>query len=204
MARQVLSTVEIALVLIVPLILFYQRSTWRVKGYWKTVVLLYALWFATYAFFHELSHLIGASMAGCHIIDYRLIPRFWLGDFYDAWVKATWDSGYKGFISTMAPYLRDVALSILGLFLIKKVGEARRFVAGLLLVSCVLSPIYDVVNNVSIYLCGNFAGNDFDNLAGIVGGIWASVIALSFCGLVIAPAIGVYRICRPDERPQPI
>ena len=66
-----LSIVEIALFIILPLIYFYQRSNWSYQKYIPVLILLYLVWYATYALLHELGHYTGALLLNVEVIDYQ-------------------------------------------------------------------------------------------------------------------------------------
>jgi hypothetical protein len=85
----VLVTIELALILVLPLIVFYQRRGVGYRLYLVYVISLYLIWFATYALLHEASHLFGSWITGARIGDYRLIPHFWEGDLKTGYVNAS-------------------------------------------------------------------------------------------------------------------
>jgi hypothetical protein len=55
----IISVLEIALLLMLPLVVFYQRSIWSYKKYLPGIMVIYLIWYLSYAPFHELMHLLG-------------------------------------------------------------------------------------------------------------------------------------------------
>jgi hypothetical protein len=72
-----IETLEICIVIIIPLFIFYMRCNWSPKMLSLNIPILVLLWFFSYAMLHELSHLIGIIIIGDKIIDYHLLPKFW-------------------------------------------------------------------------------------------------------------------------------
>jgi hypothetical protein len=56
------------------------------KNILTPLLILPVVWYSTYARLHELSHAAGLYLVGGKVIDYKLIPRFWLGEFAGAWI----------------------------------------------------------------------------------------------------------------------
>ena len=86
--NNIISAIEIALIIILPLIIFYQRRKLKPIIYFRNVVLLYLIWFLTYGLMHELCHMIGVWLVGVKILDYQLMPHFWLGEYKTGYVEA--------------------------------------------------------------------------------------------------------------------
>jgi hypothetical protein len=54
--EQLIATIELALIIVLPLILFYRQMKLAPGNIFLKVVLLYLTWFFTYALLHELCH----------------------------------------------------------------------------------------------------------------------------------------------------
>ncbi len=76
--------IEICVFVINPLIVFYLHNNWPRKIVILNIVVFVIVWFFTLPLFHELSHVIGVYAIGSKPIAYRLIPKFWEGDFTTA------------------------------------------------------------------------------------------------------------------------
>jgi hypothetical protein len=159
-------TTELALIIVLPLIVFYQRLCVNYRRYALYVVLVCSIWFATYSLLHESSHLFTSWITGARIGDYRLIPRFWEGDFKNAYVNAELESRFQRFVSPASPYLRDMIFLFVGYAVLKRPGRLHALISGLTLVLFVLSPLYDVVNNYVAFARGSFSSDDLQ-VAGI-------------------------------------
>jgi len=158
----ILSVLEIAFLIMLPLVLFYQRSGWTIKEYAPSIVIIYLIWYLTYALFHELSHMFGVWIFDKTIFEFQLIPRFWIGEFGTGYIKYDYKSDTKDFIIILLPYARDIILLTIGYFVIIKIEFKKPFLIGLILVMFILSPLFDIVNNYSAYLLGSM--NDFNAL----------------------------------------
>lgn len=157
-----LSVIEIALLIILPLTFFYQRSNWNYKKMIPVIVLLYLFWFSTYALLHELGHYAGAIILNVEVVDFQLIPRFWEGEYKTGYVKSDYENNFQEFVIVILPYLRDLLFLCAGYFIFKKTRFQNLFIAGLILLFFVLSPLYDVTNNYFGFIFG--ALNDFNAL----------------------------------------
>jgi amino acid permease len=104
---KIITTIEIALLILLPLILFYQNSNWKYRSYLSDLILLYLIWFFSYAFLHESGHVIGSWITGAKIMDYQLIPPYWKGDFKTAYINSVFENEYQGFVSGIFPYFQN-------------------------------------------------------------------------------------------------
>jgi len=187
--NQILATVEMAVLVILPVILFYQRSSWTKRNYLISVVLLPIIWFSTYALLHEISHMIGATLVGLKITDYRLIPEFWKGDFSHAWVNTTDWNSFQGFVVLSSPYLRDILFLVTGVVILERQKSRSAFVTGLILTMFFLSPLYDIANNFSGYVIEKYG--DFNALSFLIGNSWTYTMGLVFSGIAIILVLNV-------------
>ena len=116
----IISIIEIALIIVLPLIIFYQRRNCTLKQYIINIALLYFIWYFSYAFLHELSHMFGSWIMGTKISDYQLITPFWKGDFSTAYVNSLFENKTQALVSLIMPYLRDIVFFIIGFWLLKR------------------------------------------------------------------------------------
>jgi hypothetical protein len=158
----IISVLEITLLLMLPLVLFYQRSIWSYKKYLPSIIFIYLVWYLSYALFHELMHMLGAWIFNKTIYEIKLIPRFWTGDLGSGYVRYDYQGDSIDFIIIILPYARDMILIALGYLLIIKTEIKKPFMIGLILVIMILSPLFDIGNNYFAYLLGSM--NDFNAL----------------------------------------
>jgi len=86
MQNYLLYTCEILLFLVMPLLVLYIKRNWPLRKVILPLVVIPILWYFTYAPLHELSHAAGIYLVGGKVIVWKLIPRFWLGEFARAWI----------------------------------------------------------------------------------------------------------------------
>ncbi len=98
MPNYLLSTCEILLVVVMPLIVLYLKGKWPLRKFIPALVIIPVLWYFTYVPLHELSHAAGTYLVGGKAIEYKLIPRFWLGEFSGGWATP---SGYYSKLATI-------------------------------------------------------------------------------------------------------
>lgn len=178
MMPNLINTIELAICLILPLILFYKSSQWSTKKTVFYIPILYGIWYLSYGVFHELSHLIGVWIFGKEIYNYQLISRFWEGQFGTGFVNYNYQADGQDFFIVALPYFRDLFLFGLGFILLTKNTTKNAFVAGLLWIILVLSPLYDVLNNYLAFLLGS--KNDFNALSESSNAFVSHFIGLSF------------------------
>ena len=188
------SVVEIALLIVLPLVLFYQWSRWSNKQYAAYVALLYAIWFFSYACLHELCHLFGSWIMSTPIADYRLIPHYWEGDFSKAYVDSRFDTKAQAVVSVIMPYLRDVVFLFVGYALLKGRRIRNHLLIVLILLLLVLSPLYDVVNNYTGYIL--LSEGDFSELSKRVGAVYANAAGVLLSSIAMLIALRVFVIHR--------
>lgn len=187
-----ISTIELALLIVLPLIVLYRNSDYTLKFKVLCIVGLYIIWFLSYAFLHELSHLFGSWVMGTSITDYQLIPSFWNGDFRTAYINSHFENESQAVVSLAMPYLRDIFFLIIGLLLLKRYPIRNFFVKGLFLVLFALSPLYDIINNYLGYLL--FSNGDFGELNKSIGGLYANAfgVTLALIATIIVLNFFVY------------
>lgn len=187
----IFTVLEIAFLIILPLLVFYQRSIWTYKEYVPSIIIIYLIWYLSYALFHELMHLVGVWIFDKTIYEIKLFPRFWLGEFGSAHIKYDYQRDSKDFIIVLLPYLRDIILSAIGYLLIFKTRIKKPFIIGLILVILILSPLFDIGNNYFAYLLGHM--NDF-NALGESSRMWIShFIGISFFSISALMTIDILK-----------
>lgn len=127
---KIISTLAVTLIIILPLIRFYQRNNWTKTQKLIGIIGLTILWFLIATPLHEISHLIGTKISGARILDYQLLPRYWEGDFLKAYIKPDYDTKLQEFIIRTSPYFRDLIITIIGYILLKKKLLKNSFIIG--------------------------------------------------------------------------
>ncbi|TWT89120.1 hypothetical protein Mal64_26120 [Pseudobythopirellula maris] len=155
---------QIALLIILPLILYYQRAGLRPSRIMLYVTTIFGLWYVTYSPLHELRHLLPAVVLGERVIEVQLFPHFMQGELSGGHVTTQYSSDWSEFVIVLFPYLTDALLAIFGaVVLMKFVPRSQPLVFGLLLTILVTSPLFDVVNNYLAFVAG--AQNDFNAIS---------------------------------------
>jgi hypothetical protein len=184
------SMLEVALLILLPLILFYRRSHLPKRQQIMGIAALYAIWFLSYAVMHELSHMIGSWITGTRIAGSQLIPPFWKGDFRTAYVDSRFENATQAAVSVLLPYLRDIAFMATGLWLTARKKVDGHFLAGLILVLLMLSPLFDIINNYSGFLLQ--AGGDFRELSKWIGMGYAHLAGALLTAMAFFIAARIY------------
>lgn len=174
----IISALEIALLIMLPLVIFYQRSIWPYKKYLPCIILIYLIWYLSYALFHESMHLLGVWIFDKTIFEIKLIPKFWTGDLGSGYVQYDYKGDSQDFTIILLPYTRDISLLALGYLLISKTKIKRPFLLGLILVMMILSPQFDIANNYFAFLLGSM--NDFNALGKSSSKSVSHMIGISF------------------------
>lgn len=177
----IISTIELALLIVFPLIIFYKKVNCTLKVKIISIIGLYTIWFLSYAFLHETSHLFGSWVMGTSISDYQLIPPLWKGDFKTAFVNSHFESSSQAMVSLIMPYLRDILFLFIGFWILKRYTFKSLFFNGLILVIFILSPLYDIINNYSGYLFSSFG--DFMEISKVIGIFFANLIGITFSAI---------------------
>jgi hypothetical protein len=141
-----------------PIVLFYRNSSWKPKQYIPVIIIVYVVWYLTYALLHEICHLVSAIIQGLKVYKYQLIPYFWKGEFGKGYVESEYN-----IYTVIMPYVKDVVFSGIGFILvIKRVKIENIFLSGIVFTLLIFSPFFDVINNYSIYIL--YSINDFSVL----------------------------------------
>lgn len=196
--NEIIGTLTITFCILLPVILFYKKSNWTKKTKMLLIIILPILWFVTYAFFHELSHMIGTLIVGGEIIDYQMIPKFWQGDFTTAFINPDIETKFQEFVVRLSPYFRDIILLIIGYLILKQKKINNPFVVGLILVLFLLSSLYDVINNFLGYAFDK--SGDFNGLAKLIGHLWTYIIGILIISLTTILTYRIFKIYKGFPR----
>jgi len=197
--RTAIGFITLILFVVLPLGIFVSRSHTKVNVllYW---IVLYPSWYLTNSLFHEGSHYLVNSLSGVQVIDVRLIPHFWRGDFADAFVNTGPESPFQAALGATAPYWSGVIWVAFGLLLLKSIRRMPLMLSTLVLTIFCLRPLADLVNNYFAVLAFHFG--DFSMVAHAYGNPVMHILALSFLSLTLAGCIyGVYGASRPYTVP---
>ena len=179
-----LRIIEILVLVVLPLLIVYLRSSWTNKEIYINVIILPLLWYLFYAPIHELGHMLGCIIVGANITDYRLFAHFWEGSFGFAYVDVTGglDVNMNSFIILILPYLLDLISIVIGYYLLTRYKFKNSFLFGLVFLSFSVRPLYDLVDNSIGYFLNH---SDFVLASQIVGGL------LIFTFVIISIIIGI-------------
>jgi hypothetical protein len=178
-------TLEALVLIVVPLLVLYLIGKWPLK---ITVICLFVipvLWYLTYAPVHELSHALGTYLAGGKVIEIKLIPSFWKGEFAVAWITPVGlDRLWQKLLMSSAPYLLDLVSIIVGAVVMMRNRSRNAFWVGTIFMLLSLRPTFDLFCEAIGYYNG-FMG-DLYHIQLIVG----SVILTSF--LVVSLGLSLF------------
>jgi|WetSurMetagenome_2_1015567.scaffolds.fasta_scaffold165981_1 hypothetical protein len=174
-----LTTIEILLIIPIPLVILYLRGKWPIKMMVICLIAIPILWYLTYAPIHELSHILGTYLAGGKVVDVKLIPRFWMGEFAGAWITPVGLSQpWQNLVMSSAPYVLDLASMITGAVVLRRRMFKNAFWAGFLFMFLCLRPTFDLACE-AIGFYNGFMGDLF-HIQQIVGnGVLSSFLLLS-------------------------
>jgi len=141
--------IEILVLIVFPLLVFYLRSNWKNKEIYVNVIVLPLIWYLFYAPIHELSHILGCIIVGADITDYRLFAHFWEGSFGFAYVEVQGglDVNMNSLIILISPYILDFISIIIGYYILTRYKIKNSFLLGLTFLIFCLRPLYDIVDN---------------------------------------------------------
>ncbi len=149
-------TFEIVLAIVLPLLALYLRSKWPLRAVIRCLLIIPPLWYLTYAPLHELSHVAGTYVVGGKVIYYKLIPRFWAGEFGRAWITTQGlNQSWQQLISTSSPYIADSVCIAIGLRVLRRGFSGNPFIVGLTFMLLCLRPAFDFVCEPIAFLSGD-------------------------------------------------
>jgi len=182
-----LSTLEILLVVVLPLILLYQRSSWPLRATVPCLVSIPILWYPSYAPIHELSHIAGTYLVGGTVMEYKLIPRFWMGEFGRAWINTQGVlEPWQQLITTFSPYILDVLCLAASMFVLRRGFSRNPFLIGLVFMLLCLRPAFDFVCESIGFVSGD--RGDFYAIERIIGS------ALTWLFILFSLALSLFSI----------
>ncbi|HPF01990.1 MAG TPA: hypothetical protein PLV06_07705 [Bacteroidales bacterium] len=186
---KIIGTLGIILIVILPLIRFYQRSNWTKTQILIGIIGLTILWFLIATPLHELSHMIGAKISGVKITDYQLLPKYWAGDFRTAYIKPEYDTRFQEFVVRTSPYFRDLIIAIIGYVVLIRKRIINPFIVGFIFVFFLLNSVFDIVVNFLGYSIDK--DGDLNGLSKLIGHLWTYFIGIFIIGLT---SVLTYRI----------
>jgi hypothetical protein len=187
MHNYLLHTIEILLVVVIPLLILYLKGKWPLRKVIPSLVIIPILWYFTYVPLHELSHAAGLYLVGGKALDYRLIPRFWLGEFSGGWITPSGiTQNWQQLMFSAFPLMLDIVFFVITLFFFRRCSSRSPFLIGLAFMLLSLRPAIDFV----FESIGFFTGwrGDLWYMQQIVG----SIATWSF--ILIAISLAVYSI----------
>lgn len=146
MNNPIIVILEILLVIVCPLIVLYLRGKWPMRTTIPSLIIIPVLWYLTYSPLHELSHVLGAYLAGGKVVYVKLIPSFWRGEFGRAWITPEGlHSEWQQFLMTASPYIIDAMCIATGYLVLRKRTTLKPFLLGLLFMLLCLRPTFDCI-----------------------------------------------------------
>jgi hypothetical protein len=179
-----ISTLEILLIIPIPLVILYLWGKWPLKFIVLCLIVIPILWYLTYAPLHELSHILGTYLAGGKVVNYKLIPRFWMGEFAVAWITPIGlNHPWQNLVMLSAPYVLDLASIIAGAVVLQRRRLKNAFWAGFLFMLLCLRPTFDLANEATAFYIGFM--NDLFHIQLIIGRVILSPFLLLSLGLSV-------------------
>ena len=172
-----LAACEILFFLVVPLLVLYLKGNWPLRKVIPALVIIPILWYFTYAPLHELSHAVGVYLVGGKVTVYKLIPRFWLGEFGGAWITQIGiTQSWQQLTISAFPYLLDIVCFVVATFVFRRDFSRNPFYIGLAFMLLCLRPASDFVFEPIGFLSG--IRGDFYVMQQIVGpfAIWSFIL----------------------------
>lgn len=187
-----LSTLEICLTIVTPLLFLYLRSSWPQRSIIPCMVSIPVVWYPVYSPIHELSHVAATLLIGGKVTSIKLIPSFWRGEFGRAWITSEGiTQSWQQLFATTAPYILDVVCLVTGIVVLQRTFSRSPFVVGLVFMLLCLRPAFDFVCESVGFLTGD--RGDFYAMQSIIGTgpIWMfMVFMLGLSGLAVVRVLG--------------
>jgi len=131
MSNGAIIALEIKVVVNVPLLLLYLRGRWPLRTVLPCLLSIPVLWYLTYSLLHESSHVAATYVVDGKVVDYKLIPRFWMGEFGRAWIKSDGLTQiWQQLVSSCSPYVLDVLCIVVGMVVLRRDFFRNPFVVG--------------------------------------------------------------------------
>ena len=183
-----LTTFEILLTIVTPLLALYLRGRWPLRTVTACLCGIPVVWYLTCAPIHELSHALGSTLVGGKVVDVKLIPSFWEGQFAGGWVTSVGlvDRSWQQLVMTGAPYVIDVAFVVASLVVLRRRLSRNALVVGLLFMLMCLRPAFDLVCETVGFVGGAHADLWHVQLTIGSAALWSFLIAsLALCLLSV-------------------
>lgn len=177
MQSYLLSTCEILVIVVMPLLVLYLKGNWPLRKVIPSLVVIPVIWYFSYSIVHELSHAAGTYLVGGKVIDYQLIPRFWLGEFRGAWATpGGLTQSWQRLTAHAFPYLLDIICFVIVLFVFKRSFSRNPFNIGMAFMFLCLRPAFNTLGE-TIGLLTGWRG-DLYNMQQIVGpfALWSFIL----------------------------
>jgi hypothetical protein len=192
MNYELLITLEITVVIVAPLLVLYLKGNWPLPTIIPCLLSIPVLWYFTYAPIHEISHVAGTYLVGAKVVDYKLIPRFWQGEFGRAWITPEGIThSWQQLVTTTAPYILDVLCIVVGMTVLRRNLSKNPFVVGLVFMLLCLRPAFDFVCEPIAFLAGD--RGDFYAVDGIIGSVLTWLFILFSLGLSLFSIVRILR-----------
>lgn len=201
MHNYLLTTCVILLVVVIPLLVLYLKGNWPLRKIIPSLVIIPVIWYFTYAPLHEMSHAAGTHFVGGKVIAWRLIPRFWLGEFAGAWATpGGFTQSWQQLTSSAFPYLLDIVCLVVTIFVFRRWFSRKPFFVGLVFMLLCLRPTFDVVGETIGFLTGWKGDLYFIQLIAGPFALWSFIlISIALAGYSISSTISrVVRFSKYD------
>jgi hypothetical protein len=138
MQNYLLYACEILLVVVIALLVLYIKGNWPLRKVILPLVIVPVLWYLTYAPIHELSYAAGAYLVGGTVVEYKLIRRFWLGEFAGAWITPSGlTQSWQQLTMAAFPYMLDVVYFVVALVVFRHEFSRNPFPGSAFMLLCV-------------------------------------------------------------------
>ncbi|PKN83470.1 MAG: hypothetical protein CVU46_16920 [Chloroflexi bacterium HGW-Chloroflexi-8] len=177
MQSYLLVTCEILVIVVMPLLVLYRKGNWPLRKIIPSLVVIPVIWYFSYSIVHELSHAAGTYLVGGKVIDYRLIPRFWLGEFRGAWATpGGLTQSWQQLTAHVFPYLMDIVCFVSAILIFRRGSSRNPFVIGIAFMLLCLRPAFNILGE-TIGLLTGWRG-DLYNMQQIVGpfALWSFIL----------------------------
>jgi hypothetical protein len=183
-----LITLEILVTIVAPLLVLYLTGPWSIRTAIPCLLAIPVIWYLTYSPIHELSHVLGAYLAGGSVTQLKLIPSFWHGEFGRAWItpQGLVTPGQR-LVMTGAPYALDGLSVAVGFFALPGGHPRGPFTSGVAFMLLCLRPVFDAVCETVAFALGG--RGDLHHIAQSTGDatLWLGMaLLLGFSLLTIA------------------
>lgn len=163
-----LATLESLVVIVAPLLILYLTGRWPMRIVVPCLLVIPVLWYLTYSPIHELSHVLGTYLVGGSVMELKLMPSFWRGEFARAWITPRGlTAPWQQFVMTSSPYVLDGLSVAVGFVVRRRLRLFGPFALGAALMLLCLRPAFDAVCETVAFALG--ARGDLHHLALALG-----------------------------------